>query len=210
MSCGGQPRQAHSLMGFGVKILWREPTLESGLDPRPCAIEDREPRCITVAPLVDVGLAPYALECEAEPDSCRPLSGIERIALPSVATIAEFIKGAAHFQVHRLGCGNPTLKCRSVNDPANLDATGCRVNIQIARLAERFAAREIDQRVFRAYAAGPDGIDLRAQFLRTGIGSPRQVRPEAAFAIRRVSGVQRIAMPSAVDRFDPAEASAHR
>jgi hypothetical protein len=36
----------------------------------------------------------------------------------------EFIKGAAHHQVHRLGCGNPTLKGRRVNDAANLDATG--------------------------------------------------------------------------------------
>ena len=65
MGCGGQLRQAHSLTALGVKILWREPTLESGLDPRPCAIEDREPRRIPVAPLVDVGLAPHALQCEA-------------------------------------------------------------------------------------------------------------------------------------------------
>src|SRR6202023_3796788 len=51
------------------------------------------------------------------------------------------------------------LKCRRVNDPANFDATSGRVNIEIARLAERLAAREIDQRVFRAYAAGPAGVD---------------------------------------------------
>jgi len=119
-----------------------------------------------------------------EPDCCCPRSGIERIALPGVAAVTQFIKGAPHHQVHRLGCGNPTLKWRCVNDPANLDATSCRVNIQVTRLAERPAASEIDHRVFWAYTARPDGIDLGAQFLGAGIGSPRQVRPEAAFAIR--------------------------
>jgi len=94
MGCGGQLRQAHLLTACGVKIFWREPTLESGLDRGPFAIEDREPSRVTVAPLVDIGLAPDALECEAEPYCCCPRSGIERIALPSVAAIAEFIKGA--------------------------------------------------------------------------------------------------------------------
>src|SRR5882762_7668840 len=79
-----------------------------------------------------------------------------------------------------------------------------------AGLVERLAAREIDQRVFRAYAAGPDGVDPRAQFLGPEIGSPRQVRPEAAFAIRSVGRVQRRAVPGAVDWFDSAKASAHR
>jgi len=130
--------------------------------------------------------------------------------LPGVAAIAEFIEGAPHHQVHRLGRGNPTLKCRRVNDPANFDATSGRVNIEIARLAERLAAREIDQRVFRADAASPDGVDPRAQFLGPGIGSPRQVRPEAAFAILSVGRVQRRAVPGAVDWFDSAKATAHR
>src|SRR3984893_17869096 len=141
----GRPGPAHSWAACALKIFWCERALESGLDRRPFAIEDREPRRITVAPLVDVGLTPDALECEAEPGRCCPRSGIERIALPGVAAIAEFIKGVPHHQVHRLGCGNPTLKCRRVNDTANLDATSGRVNIQIARLAERLAAREIDQ-----------------------------------------------------------------
>src|SRR6516165_3537577 len=85
------------------------------------------------------------LEFEAEPDCCCPRFVIERIALPSVAAVAKFIKGALHHQVHRLGRGNSTLKWRRVNDPANLDATSGRVNIQIARLAERtlFRARRI-------------------------------------------------------------------
>src|SRR3984893_3280421 len=179
----GRPGPAHSLAAFGVKIFWCEPALESGLDRRPFAIEDREPRRITVAPLVDVGLTPDALECEAEPGCCCPRSGIERIALPGVAAIAEFIEGAPHHQVHRLGRGNPTLKCRRVNDPANFDATSGRVNIEIARLAERLAAREIDQRVFRAYAAGPDGVDPRAQFLGPGPhGRYVQKRPPRSVA----------------------------
>src|SRR5262249_15726750 len=152
--------------------------------------------------LVDIGLAPNALEFEAEPDCCCPQFVIERIALPSVAAIAEFIKGALHHQVHRLGRGNPTLKWRRVNDPANLDATSGQVNIQIARLTEWLPAREIDQCVFRAYAAGPDGVDSCAQFFRPGIRSPRKVRPEAAFAIRSIGSVQRLAMPGAVDWFD--------
>ena len=103
--------------------------LESNLDRRPFAIEDREPRRITVAPLVDGGLPPDALEFEAEPGCSCPRSGIERIALLGVAAIAEFIKDVPHHQVHYLGCGNPTLKCRRVNNPANFDATSGRVNI---------------------------------------------------------------------------------
>jgi len=178
--------------------------VESVLDRWPFAIEDREPRRITVAPLVDVGLPPDALEGEAEPDCSCPRSGIERIALPSVAAIAKFIKDVPHHQVHCLARRNPTLKCRRVNNPADFDAAGGRVNIQIARLTERLAAREIDQCIFRAYAAGPDGIDPCAQFLGPGTGSPRQVCPEAAFAIRSVGGVQRLPVPGAVDWFDPA------
>src|SRR5215467_797014 len=84
---------------------------ESNLDRRPFAIEDREPRRITVAAFVDVSLAPDALEFEAKPGCGCPRSGIERIALPGVAAIAEFIKDVPHHQVHRLGGGNPTLKC---------------------------------------------------------------------------------------------------
>jgi len=103
--------------------------VESVLDRWPFAIEDREPRRITVAPLVDVGLPPDALEFEAEPGCSCPRSGIERIALLGVAAIAEFIKDVPHHQVHCLGCGNPTLKCRRVNNPANFDATSGRVNI---------------------------------------------------------------------------------
>src|SRR5215470_19708790 len=164
MSCGGELRKAGELTAFSVKILRREPVLESNLDLRPFAIEDREPRRIAVASLVDGGLPPDALEFEAEPGCSGPRSGIKRIALPGVAAIAEFIKDVPHHQVHRLGRGNPTLKCRRVNDPANLDATSSRVNIQIARLTEWLPAREIDQCVFRAYAAGPDGVDSCAQF----------------------------------------------
>jgi len=149
------------------------------------------------------------LEFEAEPDCCCPRFVIERIALPSVAAIAEFIKGAPHHQVHRLGRGNPTLKWRRVNDPANLDATSGRVNIQIARLTKWLPAREIDQCVFLADAAGTDGVDPCAQFLWPGIRSPRKVRPKAAFAIRSIGGVQRLAVPGAVDWFDPAGSSVH-
>src|SRR5215470_20231189 len=96
MSCGGELRKAGYLTAFRVKIFRREPVLESNLDRRPFAIEDREPRGITVVPFVDVGLPPDALEFEAEPCRCYPRFVIERIALPSVAAVAEFIKGALH------------------------------------------------------------------------------------------------------------------
>jgi len=83
---------------------------------------------------VDVGVGPDALEFKAEPGCSCPRSGIERIALPSIAAIAEFIKDVPHHQVHCLGCGNATLEIRRVNNPADLDATSGRVNIQIAPL----------------------------------------------------------------------------
>src|SRR5215468_12183326 len=101
------------------------------------------------------------------------------------------------------------LKCRRVSDPANLYAASVRVDVQIARLAERLTTREIDQCVFRAYAAGPDGVDPCAQFLGPGIRSPRKVRPEPALAIRSVGGVQRLAVSGVVDWFDPAGSSVH-
>src|SRR6516162_1800685 len=205
---GGEYREAHSLTALSVEILRSQPTLESSLYHRPFAIEDRKPRRITVPALMDIGLTPDALEGEAKP-SCRcPRFGIERIALPSVATVAKFIEGVPHHQVHRLGRSDPTLKSWRVNDPANLDATSVRVDIQIARLAERFTAREIDQCIFRAHAAGTDGIDSRAQFLWPR--SPRQVRPEVALAIRSVGGVQRLAVPDAIDWLNSAESSAYR
>src|SRR6516164_2390286 len=104
----------------------------------------------------------------------------------------------------------PRWNFRRVDDPANLDATSSRVNIQIARLTKRLATGKIDQCVFRTDSAGPDGIDPRTQFLGSGIGSPRQVRPEAAFAIRSVGSAQRRAVPGAVDWFDSAESPTHR
>jgi branched-chain amino acid transport system substrate-binding protein len=45
---------------------------------------------------------------------------------------ASLLKGAGYpprHQVHCLGCGNPTLEFRRVNNPAHLDATNGRVNI---------------------------------------------------------------------------------
>ena len=51
MGGSGEHRQAHSLTAFSVEIFWREPALESRLDRRPFAIDDREPSRITVAPL---------------------------------------------------------------------------------------------------------------------------------------------------------------
>src|SRR5262249_61602712 len=98
---------------------WPTATLESAFDRRPFAIEDREPRRITVAPFVDVGLAPDALEDKAEPGGRCPRSGIERIALPGIAAVTEFIKGAPHHQVHRLGTGQPTLTAGRVTDPTD-------------------------------------------------------------------------------------------
>jgi hypothetical protein len=61
MGRSGEHRQTHSLTAFSVEIFRREPALESSLDRRPFIIEDGEPRRITVAPLVDIGLAPDAL-----------------------------------------------------------------------------------------------------------------------------------------------------
>jgi len=65
-------------------------------------------------------------------------------------------------------------------------------------------------RIFGAYAAGPNGIDSRTQFLWPRIRSPRQVRPEVALAIRSVGRVQRLAVPDAIDWLDSAESSAYR
>src|SRR5215471_16278091 len=65
MSCGGELRKAGYLTAFSVKIFRREPVLESNLDRRPFAIEDREPRCITAAPL-------WTLACRQTPSNLKP------------------------------------------------------------------------------------------------------------------------------------------
>ena len=66
--CGGdQARQRVALAPLLVEVAWLEPLLVRAAQGRPFAIQDREPRGVAVAALVDDGLAEDALELEPQP-----------------------------------------------------------------------------------------------------------------------------------------------
>src|SRR5580700_3370854 len=93
-SCRGGPqiRQTVALSSRGVEISGVEPAFESRSQTRPFPVGDREPSGIAVAPVGYRRLPeqPFVLETES-------LGGgaawrVQRIALPLVAAIAEFVE----------------------------------------------------------------------------------------------------------------------
>src|SRR5436853_7893914 len=98
-----QPRQAYPLPACRVEIFRHKPALEGRLARRPFGIEHRVPGRVAVAALDDHVLAEEALEGEAETQRSAPPGGVERVALPLVAAVAERLERVAGEQILRLG-----------------------------------------------------------------------------------------------------------
>src|SRR5260221_6046568 len=110
------PKLRHPLplVACAIEIGGIEPALEGGFEARPLALDDREPRRVAAAALVDDRLAEDALEAEAEPRRRGARGRVERVAFPLVAAISQLVEDAAHHQIHRLGRGGGALQARAV------------------------------------------------------------------------------------------------
>ena len=148
--CGSYCAELCLLPPIPIEILRREPALERGFARRPFAVEHGEPGGVAAAALDDHVLAEQALIGEAEALR-RPLRrGVERIAFPFVAPIAERFEGVAGDQVLRLGGERRALRApanrrccrpRPRASPAGFpSATGCRPRGRLHRRRRRKSA----------------------------------------------------------------------
>src|SRR5258708_37651344 len=71
-------RQPLPLAACAIEIGGIEPALEGGFERRPFAVDEREPRRVAAAALVDDRLAGEALEAETEPPRRRARGRRER------------------------------------------------------------------------------------------------------------------------------------
>src|SRR3954463_11923868 len=140
---GGERGKRRPLPAVVVEVRRIEPALKGRVDGRPLAVDHRVPRSVAVPALVDPRLPEDALVREAKPLRGAARRGIEGVALPLVAPVAERER-ALHHQVHRLGRGDGPLQFRRVVDVADFDGTCGRIDPEVARPADRRAGRELD------------------------------------------------------------------
>src|SRR5436190_10447014 len=139
-----------------VEIRRVEPAPERGVERRPFLVDHRVPRGVAIPALVDARLPEDPLIREPQPQGRGAGWGIERVALPLVAAVAE-IEGTLHHQVHRLGRGDGALKQRRVVDVTDLDGTGTGIDAEVAGDADRLAGGEIYHGVELRIGGGGDG-----------------------------------------------------
>src|SRR5882724_2749836 len=92
--------ECHSLPAILTKIRRIEPALEICLSERPFGIEHGEPCRVPVSPLDDHVLPENPLEAETQAQRGPPRRGIESVALPFVAAIAQFVEHMPRQQIH--------------------------------------------------------------------------------------------------------------
>src|SRR6476620_8963341 len=139
-----------------VEIRRVEPAPERGVERRPFLVDHRVPRGVAVAALVDARLTENTFIREPEAHGRGARRGIQRVALPLVAAVAE-IEGTLHHQVHRLGRGDGALKQRRVVDVTDLDGAGAGIDAKVAGDADRLTGCEIDHGVELWIGGGGDG-----------------------------------------------------
>src|SRR5712675_884788 len=98
-----QVAQAGPLPATRVEVLRRQPALERRLARRPLAIEHREESGVAVAALRDHVLAQHAFEGESIAQRRPPRRRVERVALPFITAIAEFLEGVTREEILRFG-----------------------------------------------------------------------------------------------------------
>src|ERR1700760_5141796 len=90
----------------------------------PLIIRDGEPCGIAATLLVDDGVEKDAFEAEAEAQSRASRGRVERVALPLIAAISEFIEGVAHHQVLEFRGGASLLYPRRQMEVAAVNGAG--------------------------------------------------------------------------------------
>src|SRR3972149_3981877 len=109
-----------ALTAVAVEILEAQPALEGSTAARPFTVEHRIPRGVAVAALSDHVLARNALEGEAEALGRAARGGVERIALPFIAAIAERLEYVASEKKLSFGRQRRPLQGRRIDDVSDL------------------------------------------------------------------------------------------
>src|SRR5262245_44421517 len=130
--------ECNALAPVPVEIRRVEPAAERGIERRPFLVDHRVPRRVAIPVFVDARLPEDSFIREPEAHGGGARRGIECVALPLVAAVAE-IEGALHHQVHRLGRRDGALKQRRVVDVTNLDRTSAWIDAEVAGDAHRLA-----------------------------------------------------------------------
>src|ERR1700683_1365459 len=171
------------LAPFAVEVLGCEPGSKAAAERRPVVVGDRIPGRVAVAALDHLVLAEDALEGEAEALGRLPRGGVERVALPLHAPVAELLDGVAHEQIDGLGGRRGAPKGCAEPDVAELDRAELWRYAQVRRdpectLLARVREREID-RVRSRLRPG----ERLAQVIDALIRAVRKVRPDRRIAV---------------------------
>src|SRR6478672_1019279 len=116
---GVQLAQADPLPSLRVEIRRRKPALEGSLARRPFAVEHGVICRVAAAALGDHVLPERAFVNEAVAQRRGARGGVERIALPFVAPVAERLEGVAREEILRLGSERRALQRRRIKDVAD-------------------------------------------------------------------------------------------
>src|SRR6185503_17607233 len=136
--------QADFLPSVDVEVLRCEPALEGALARRPFAVEHGKPGIVAVATFGDQMLAERAFISKAIAQRGRARGGVERIAFPLVAAVAERLEGVAREQILRLGAERRALQRRRIEHVADFDDAVLGADFHQREIADGVAGRTDD------------------------------------------------------------------
>ena len=153
--------------------------LEVRPDRRPLVVEHRVPGRVAVPPLDDHVLAEDALEREPEPFGRRARPGVQRVALPFHAAVAQLVERFLQHQVHGLGVRAGALRTGRVPDVAELQVAHRRVDAHERHDAHGIAGRAVDHREEQRVLRRRQQVQPAAHRRLVGPRPVRHVRPHA-------------------------------
>src|SRR6185437_14825586 len=160
-SISSRPRsELHALLAVTVEICRPQPAQIGAAQPRPIAIDDREPDRVAAFALDHHVLPEIALALEAEAQGCALRAAIARIAFPFDPAIAPALEALAQHEKDRLGRAAALLQRRGEEDVAELDHAMARIDAHEARHAEGAAPLVDDGEEERVLGigAGPEPL----------------------------------------------------
>src|SRR6516164_247736 len=136
-SCSGiQCSEAHALDALCIEILGVQPAFEVALAHRPFAVEHGEPCVVAITALGNHVLAESTLVDKPITQRCPPRCGIQRVAFPLVAAIAESLKHVTRQQILSFGAERRALQGRRIEHVPHFDHTVRRNDPQQREIAD--------------------------------------------------------------------------
>jgi hypothetical protein len=150
-----------------VEIIRAQPAFEIALARRPLAIEHGKPDVIAIAALGNHVLAESALVDKSIAQRGPPRGGVERIALPFVAAIAEHVEDVTRQEILGFGAERGALQGRRIEDMPHFDHTMRRNDPQQREVADGAILR-IDYRIGAGIVCGRAFGDEGSKISRIG------------------------------------------